>query len=473
MGVPTLTLACSVSTVGGLIYGYELGIISGALLQLKEDFHLSALQQEGVVSSLLIGALLGSVVGGCVIDGYGRRNSILLSNILVLGGTVLLLLGSFPTLVMGRVTVGLAVCISSMSCCIFVSELVTPEHRGFLVSLYEAGITVGVLAAYAINYILSGYPHGWKWMFGFVFAPTLIQLALIWCLSSNPKRESDDNDRNSNIKGISRPCFSSFYLFEDNMRTRTVLALGLVLFQQFTGQPNVLLYASTIFCSAGFQSGSSAALASIGLGCVKVVATGVSMVFSDRVGRRPLLISSCFIMALSLVIIGLLSGHLSEDVSVNATLPAELLHDPQPPREHTLVNWVLLLCLMAVVSAYAVGFGPMTWLLLSEIFPADVRGRAFAFTSCFNWAANLVVSFTFLNAIEMIGLSGVFLVYGTVAVAAGLFFFFLLPETKGRTLEDIDRDLSRFHHQQKCWSFSSSVDSPLHYQRVDCQVSII
>ncbi|XP_010775038.1 solute carrier family 2, facilitated glucose transporter member 10 isoform X2 [Notothenia coriiceps] len=448
MGISTLLLASVVSSLGGLVYGYELGIISGALLQLKAEFSLSCVQQEAAVSSLLVGALLASIVGGCLIDHRGRRNSILLSNVLILAGSLVLLIGSFSALLVGRMTVGFAMCISSMSCCIFVSELVPPERRGFLVTLYEAGITVGILAAYTMNYFLSDCNRGWKWMFGLAVVPTVIQLVSICFLPSSTQEslsqssQSETDLMSSDGVENKKVQYSSMFLFQrkDNMRTRTVLGLGLVLFQQFTGQPNVLFYASTIFHSVGFQSNSSAVLASVGLGSIKVIATLTSMLFSDRVGRRPLLISGCSVMALGLITIGLLSGYSemnaerpcnSDSFNINTTdLPHlavsnQTLFDrpleesqslfnnhaqdedevldtlaSSPGVHGTAVNWIILVCMMAVVSAYSVGFGPMTWLLLSEIFPAAIRGRAFAFINCFNWAANLLVTFTFLNFID-------------------------------------------------------------------------
>lgn len=536
MGNSTLLLASVVSTLGGLVFGYELGIISGALLQLKAEFRLSCVQQEALVSSLLIGALLASIVGGSLIDHRGRRNSILLSNVLILTGSVVLLISSYAALLVGRMTVGFAMCISSMSCCIFVSEMVSPHRRGFLVTLYEAGITVGILAAYAMNYILSDSKRGWKWMFGLAVVPSVIQLVSLWFLPSstqesssqrelmttNGNQEADDSKLSSSMEN-KMVKYSSMYLFQrkDNMRTRTVIGLGLVLFQQFTGQPNVLLYASTIFHSVGFQSDASAVLASVGLGLVKVIVTLTSMVFSDRVGRRPLLISGCSVMALCLITIGLLSGHssmnakrpcISEDFNVNRTdLPhltvgnrsvfdmpldesqrllanrtqnehvldkvkqkaADIPLASSPSIHGTVVNWIILICLMAVVSAYSIGFGPMTWLLLSEIFPAAIRGRAFAFTNCFNWAAHLLCTFTFLNFVDAIGLSGIFLLYGMTAVAAGVFFYVMLPETKGKTLEELDKELrlNMFNHREDYCCISNRRNTSPQYQRVHCHVT--
>uniref|UniRef100_A0A3Q0QU07 Solute carrier family 2, facilitated glucose transporter member 10 n=1 Tax=Amphilophus citrinellus TaxID=61819 RepID=A0A3Q0QU07_AMPCI len=530
MSCPITLLASVVSTLGGLVFGYELGIISGALLQLKADFRLSCIQQEAVVSSLLIGALLASIVGGYLIDRHGCRNSILLSNVLILMASLVLLINSFLALIVGRITIGFAICLSSMSCCIFVSEMVSPDRRGFLVTLYEAGITVGILSAYAMNYILSGSKKGWKWMFGLAVVPTLVQLLSIWFLPSTAKDSYNQSHSFQNERGFmstteapeedeskvhsskdnKKDQDSSLYLFkrEDNMRTRTAIGLGLVLFQQFTGQPNILFYASTVFHAVGFQSNPSAVLASVGLGLVKVIATLISMVFSDRLGRRPLLIGGCSVMALCLITIGLLSGHSqvnsmtpcnSQNIDFNTThalqspagnesvfdmslvgsyslfknttqdedavfnkishISLEPAPESFPKVRGRVVNWIVLVCMMAIVSAYSVGFGPMTWLVLSEIFPAAIRGRAFAFTSCFNWAANLLVTFTFLNVIDVIGLSGMFLVYGLTAVAAAVFFYVMLPETKGKTLEEIDKEL-RLHRNT----------SP-QYQRVRCHVS--
>ncbi|XP_029005901.1 solute carrier family 2, facilitated glucose transporter member 10 isoform X2 [Betta splendens] len=478
MGCSILQLASVVSGLGGVVFGYELGIISGALLQLKAEFRLTCVQQEALVSSLLIGALLASIVGGWLIDRHGRRNSILLSNMLILSGSLVLLISSYPALVVGRTTVGFAMCISSMSCCIFVSEVVTPDRRGFLVTLYEAGITVGILAAYAINYILFNYSRGWKWMFGLNVVPALVQLVSIWSLPSDTEKTSNNGccqaERNlmssidiresDDFKDEWKVKYHSTYLFQSkhNMKTRTTIGLGLVLFQQFT----------------------------------------------DRLGRRPLLITGCSVMAVCLITAGLLSGHsmmnekkpCSEDFHISSTalphstaanqsafdntttekiythdriimfdLVTQRTMDPSATVSGSAVNWLILGCMMAVVSAYAIGLGPMTWLLLSEIFPAAVRGRAFAFTSCFNWTANLLVTFTFLNMIEWIGLSGVFILYGMTAVVAVLFFYFMLPETKGKSLQEIDDEL-RLNRRQCCGCFSLSKPSA-QYHRVQWHVS--
>ncbi|NXU51321.1 GTR10 protein, partial [Turnix velox] len=534
-------LSAVVSLLGGLIFGYELGIISGALLQLQTGFHLSCFKQEILVSALLIGALLASLVGGILIDFHGRRRAILVSNlVLLVGSLILTLTRSFIGLVIGRMTVGFAISVSSMACCIYVSEMVAAHQRGLLVSLYEAGTTIGILLSYALNYILADVEEGWRYMFGLAVAPTAMQFLSILFLPVNPAKFSSwDSDcqkgliqlQNTEDGEVAKqePYKEKHYSFldlfrtRDNMRRRTLVGLGLVLFQQFTGQPNVLGYASKIFHSVGFHSNSSATLASVGLGAIKVVATLIAMAFADKAGRRVLLMAGCMVMAISVSTIGLtsriaplamakdckaaadpnashsLTQHPMTSVAfaVSPISPAssavkspsgpgfaaskslskvfgstqseelvpgssliqkrallvlskkEMVESTDSPlggapwAEHTTLNWITLLSMMAFVSAFSIGFGPMTWLVLSEIYPAGIRGRAFAFCNSFNWAANLLISLSFLDLIDAIGFSWMFLLYGLMGVMAVIFVYHFVPETKGQSLEEIDQQFSR------------------------------
>ncbi|NXA63839.1 GTR10 protein, partial [Mohoua ochrocephala] len=538
-----LLLSATVSLLGGLIFGYELGIISGALLQLQTDFHLSCFKQEVVVSAVLIGALLASLAGGILIDRHGRRRAILVSNLVLLVGSLTLTLArSFTVLVIGRVTVGFAISVSSMACCIYVSEMVAAHQRGLLVSLYEVGITVGILLSYALNYVFADVDEGWRYMFGLAIAPTVMQFLSILFLPVNPvKLSSWDSDCQKGLIPLQdtedraaakrEPCQEKHYSFldlfrtRDNMRRRTLVGLGLVLSQQFTGQPNVLGYASKIFHSVGFQSNSSAILASVGLGAIKVVATLVAMALADKAGRRVLLMAGCVVMAVSVTTIGLssrmaplamardceaaagpnashgLTQHpltpvfpqsavspvppasgavrsqagpgfaaargltkvfasaQSKEVAPSSSLGQKrdsvgqskkgALESTAPPlgaapwAQHTVLNWITLLSMMAFVSAFSIGFGPMTWLVLSEIYPAGIRGRAFAFCNSFNWAGNLLISLSFLDLIDAIGFSWMFLLYGLMGVMAVIFIYLFVPETKGQSLEEIDQQFSR------------------------------
>ncbi|XP_069507403.1 solute carrier family 2, facilitated glucose transporter member 10 isoform X2 [Ambystoma mexicanum] len=468
LSVRVLLLSTIVSLLGGLIFGYELGIISGALLQLETDFYLGCFDQEILVSALLIGALLASLVGGIYIDHNGRKTSILSSNLVLLVGSLTLILsGSFIWLVIGRLIVGFAISISSMACCIYVSEIVGPHQRGMLVSLYETGITIGILLSYALNYFLCNVKEGWKYMFGLAIAPTAVQFFSILFLPSNPPKVNTWDQETQNgliqlqnieeteerqLEPDSERKYSFLDLFRsrDNMRMRTFSGLGLVLFQQLTGQPNVLYYASTIFSSVGFERDSSAILAPVGLGVVKVISTLVAMGCADKAGRRVLLLAGCAVMSISITGIGLVSFKITldsqnscsnvaksnfflqvENTSSNLVyvhspvklinLPLDVSTDlvnlsfvgtesqspnigynstetmriteyshtlnvdhhfqskevlPESPhfpfnytrlQEHTALNWITLLSMMAFVSAFSIGFGPSHLVLPSCI----------------------------------------------------------------------------------------------------------
>ncbi|KAM6164385.1 solute carrier family 2, facilitated glucose transporter member 10, partial [Rhynchocyon petersi] len=510
--LPVLPLCTSVSLLGGLTFGYELAVISGALLPLQLDFGLSCLEQELLVGSLLLGALLASLVGGFLIDRHGRKQAILGSNVVLLVGSLsLVLAGSLPWLILGRSMTGFAISLSSMACCIYVSELVGPRQRGVLVSLYEAGITVGILLSYAVNYALAGALWGWRQMFGWAVPPALLQSLSLLFLPAGVAEPAAHKDLiplqggEATKLGLNRPRYSFLDLFRtrDNMRGRTMVGLGLVLFQQLTGQPNVLCYASTIFLSVGFRGGSSAVLASVGLGAVKVAATVAAMGLVDRAGRRALLLTGCALMALSVSAIGLVCFAMPMDSSPSclpmpnatrlpglpedSTLPLDpslpplptthqrepvlssyvktkpypragdpLAASPEPPSAPgaPLLHWTALLCMMVFVSAFSFGFGPMTWLVLSEIYPMEIRGRAFAFCNSFNWATNLFISLFFLDLISAIGLSLTFLLYGLTAVLGLGFIYLFVPETKGQSLAEIDQQFQRtrfgrgFGHRQ-------------------------
>nr|XP_013005841.1 solute carrier family 2, facilitated glucose transporter member 10 [Cavia porcellus] len=528
---PVLPLCASVSLLGGLTFGYELAVVSGALLPLQLDFGLSCSQQELLVGSLLLGGLLASLGGGFLIDHYGRKRAILGSNVVLLAGSLSLgLAGSLLWLVLGRLAVGLAVSLSSMACCIYVSELVGPRQRGVLVSLYEAGITVGILLSYAFNYALASAPSGWRHMFGWAAAPALLQSLGLHFLPAGAEETAVYKDLiplqggETTKHGLGRPRYTFLDLFKarDNMRGRTAVGLGLVLFQQLTGQPNVLCYASTIFHSVGFRGGSSAMLASVGLGVVKVASTVTAMGLVDRAGRRVLLLAGCTLMALTVSGIGLVSFVVPMDTGPsclampNATqktgfpggsglpkepspmprtrgdqwepvlstagktklppgaraatatpLPALSVTSPVSPDstpEHTLLRWTALICLMAFVSAFSFGFGPVTWLVLSEIYPGEVRGRAFAFCNSFNWATNLFISLSFLDLIGAIGLSWIFLLYGLTAVLGLGFIYFFVPETKGQSLAEIDQ---QFQSSRFSLNFGHRQSSPgVQYSRI-------
>ncbi|CAH1252851.1 SLC2A12 [Branchiostoma lanceolatum] len=544
-------LASVMAALGGVLFGYDIGIVSGALLQLREELQLGCLQQEMVVSSMLMGAVIGSLTGGFIVDRFGRRLAIIVNaGVFVCGAMILALAQSYAVLVTGRLVVGFAVSLSAIAECIYISEIAPSSKRGMLVSLNELGITLGILVAYLVNFLFISVPNGWRWMFGLSSLPAIAQGLGMMFLPPSPRyliinrqeekaqqvlrqlRGSSVDVELNNIKNSlqteQKLGVCDLFRAAGNMRGRMLIGTGIVFFQQFTGQPNVLYYAPTIFQLVGFQSNTAATLATVGLGIVKVLSTIVSLCLVDRFGRRKFLLAGATIMAISILILGIIthsfpaskfkrpceSGNdtlgsthtrdvfpgnffepnlqyrnLSAVTSPVITVPGshekskklvwtphvdfikgseahlfttekvlqkrsdkdssvEFVHNETELDEIEFdvmvpdgAKGISLLTLMVFVAAYAFGFGPVSWLVLSEIFPVNVKGRAVALTTVLNWGTNLVVSLSFLNLVESVGISVVCQGYAVMGVLAAVFILLVVPETKNRTLEQISHDL--------------------------------
>ncbi|XP_058591322.1 solute carrier family 2, facilitated glucose transporter member 12 isoform X3 [Neofelis nebulosa] len=331
-GCGMFTLLSSVTAaVSGLLVGYELGLISGALLQIRALLALTCHEQEMVVSSLLMGALLASLTGGVLIDRYGRRAAIILSSCLLgLGSLVLILSSSYTVLIAGRVALGVSISLSSIATCVYIAEIAPQHRRGLLVSLNELMIVIGILFAYISNYAFANVSHGWKYMFGLVIPLGILQAIAMYFLPPSPRflvmkgheeaaskvlrRLRAVSDTTEELTGIKSSLkdeyqYSLWDLFrsKDNMRTRIMIGLTLVFFVQVTGQPNILFYASTVLKSVGFQSNEAASLASTGVGVVKVISTIPATLLVDHVGSKTFLCIGSSVMAASLMTMGIVN----------------------------------------------------------------------------------------------------------------------------------------------------------------------
>uniref|UniRef100_A0A8D0L8Z0 Solute carrier family 2, facilitated glucose transporter member 12 n=1 Tax=Sphenodon punctatus TaxID=8508 RepID=A0A8D0L8Z0_SPHPU len=509
-------LSSSIAAISGLLMGYELGLISGALLQLSGILVLSCQQQEMIVSALLIGALLTSLTGGFLIDQYGRRIAIIIAScLLVLGSLILILCASYRLLIVGRVAIGVSISLSSIATCVYIAEIAPQDRRGLLVSLNELMIVVGILLAYISNYVFTNVSHGWKYMFGLVMPVGVLQAVAMYFLPPSPRflvmkgydeaaskvlerlRATSDISEEltvikSSLKDEHQYSFLDLFRSKDNMRTRMLIGLTLVFFVQTTGQPNILFYASTVLKSVGFQSNEAASLASTGVGVVKVVSTIPATLFVDKVGSKSFLLIGSSIMSVSLVSMGLVNLKLDmnftsicrnqsledslfhrlgnqtagnetpKEIFTNMTLysrtslrTAELSKSEEQNRTAlagdkpssvsqtesriltasyevpAALKWLSLASLLTYVAAFSIGLGPMSWLVLSEIFPGGIRGRAMALTSSINWGVNLLISLTFLTITDLIGLPWVCFIYTVMSLASLAFVILFIPETKG------------------------------------------
>ncbi|XP_030172245.1 LOW QUALITY PROTEIN: solute carrier family 2, facilitated glucose transporter member 12 [Lynx canadensis] len=529
-GCGMFTLLSSVTAaVSGLLVGYELGLISGALLQIRTLLALTCHEQEMVVSSLLMGALLASLTGGVLIDRYGRRAAIILSSCLLgLGSLVLILSSSYTVLIAGRVALGVSISLSSIATCVYIAEIAPQHRRGLLVSLNELMIVIGILFAYISNYAFANVSHGWKYMFGLVIPLGILQAIAMYFLPPSPRflvmkgheeaaskvlrrlrAVSDTTEELTGIKSSLKDeyqySFWDLFRSKDNMRTRIMIGLTLVFFVQVTGQPNILFYASTVLKSVGFQSNEAASLASTGVGVVKVISTIPATLLVDHVGSKTFLCIGSSVMAASLMTMGIVNLNIPMNFTnicrshspVNQSLDESVFYGPgnlsasddtlrelykeltarsqsslmpmrndmdkkgvthlpntglsqaqyqivtDPADVPAFLKWLSLASLLVYVAAFSIGLGPMPWLLLSEIFPAGIRGRAMALTSSMNWGINLIISLTFLTVTDLIGLPWVCFIYTVMSLASLVFVVVFIPETKGCSLEQISAELAK------------------------------
>jgi SP family galactose:H+ symporter-like MFS transporter len=430
-------MVSAISALAGLLFGYDTGVISGAILFVRKDFLLSTFQEEVVVSAVLLGAVAGAAFGGKLADALGRRTLLIQVAILFIIGAIGTALAPTPTLLaIGRVVVGVAIGIASFTAPLYISEVSPPAIRGKLVSLNQLMITLGIVVSYLADYGLAD-KEAWRWMFGLAAIPALILLIGLMFVPKSPRwlmgRSLDDQARavlqkireTTNVSAELAEIKADLSLQESgwrellnpSLRLPLIIGIGLALFQQFTGINTVIYYAPTIFQLAGLHSASAAILATVGVGAVNVLLTIVALRLLDRVGRRPLLLYGLVGMVISL---GVLGG-------------AFLLAGSSP-----IVAWLAVISLAVYVACFAIGLGPVFWLLISEIYPLKIRGRAMGVATMMNWGSNLIVALTFLSLLHSMGRSATFWLYAVIGIAGWFFVYRLVPETKGRTLEQID-----------------------------------
>jgi SP family galactose:H+ symporter-like MFS transporter len=432
--------AAGFAALGGLLFGYDTGVISGAELFLEKDFPMSTFALEVIVSGVLAGAAVGSLVGGTLADRYGRRRLLFATAaIFAIGALLCGIAPSVPMLIFGRIIVGLGIGLASGTVPVYISEVSPAEDRGWQVSLFQLAITLGIVLAYLVDYALAPI-EGWRWMFGLAVIPAVIFGVSMFFLPESPRWLAKSGRREAALAVLSRirgrsDVEAEFKEIETTLRAADergrmsdvwnpavrpalVVGLGLAVFQQVTGINTVIYYAPIIIKSAGVSSASGAILATLGIGVVNVVMTVVSMWLIDRVGRRPLLLIGIAGMAITLGVLGLVFRNPSQTAN-SATLA--------------------VVSMMLYVAAFAISLGPIFWLLISEIYPLKIRSSTEGLSAGFNWGANLVVSLTFLTLVQELGASTTFWLYGVMAVGAWIFSYYRVPETKGCTLEQIER----------------------------------
>src|SRR5580700_201574 len=431
--------AAAFAGLGGLLFGYDTGVISGAELFFKNDFSLSTFALEVIVSGVLAGAAVGALAGGRLADLFGRRPLLIATALIFAVGALVCAAASSPgILIFGRIVVGLGIGLSSGTVPVYISEVSTPDARGWTVSLFQLAITLGILLAYVVDYAFASI-QGWRWMFGLALLPAAIFGCGMLFLPESPRwlvrqgRHDSARATLSRIREQSRveaelqEIHSSLRdsaergtwrdLLSPGLRPALIVGIGLAIFQQVTGINTVIYYAPMIIQSAGISSASGAILTTAGIGVVNVLMTIVAMWLIDRIGRRPLLLTGIAGMTVTLGLLGW-AFHSAGRGGVLA--------------------WLAVISMMLYVASFAISLGPIFWLLIAEIYPLKVRSSAEGLAATFNWVSNLIVTLTFLTLVQMTGASRTFWLYGLFAIGAWIFCYFLAPETKGRSLEQIE-----------------------------------
>lgn len=429
----SLFVSC-IAAIGGILFGYNTSVVSGVLLFITRDFYLTTLEQELVVSTLLIGALIGALAGGFVADHLGRKKTLFLTLALFFIGVLMLTNAEgFNTLLTGRFITGLAVGIVSMAVPLYIAEMSPPEHRGALVSLNQLCITIGILIAYIVTFSFSN-EGAWRTMFGFAFIPIAIQFIGLFFIPETPSWLFSHNRKESAEKVLHKirianpnhhlveaekkedtPTRKGWReLFSPEVRRPFLIGIGVAVFQSITGINTVIYYAPRIFQLAGFEKAETALFATVLVGAVNVIMTVISLWLIDRLGRRALLIGGLIGMALSLIILGI-SFLIQGEASGLTAIAAMLFY----------------------VSFFAISLGPVAWLIISEVYPLGIRGRAMGIATFSNWVCNYFVSLTFLTLLQELGTAGTFWLYAIICFLGLWFVIKLVPETKGKTFEQI------------------------------------
>lgn len=426
-----------IAAVGGFLFGYNTAVLSGAILFIQPQFNLTNVQTEVLVSSFLFGAIVAAILSGKGVNYLGRKKMLILTGSIFLIGSVLCAFAETPLLlIIGRIIVGLGIGSASMTVPLYISELSPPLKRGFFVSFNQVMITAGICVAYLVN-LLFAHHEMWRYMLGIGVIPAIILGIGMLFLPESPRwliSKGFTDKAKKILFSLHNHELATVELREitNNTKTHTqegplftkvnamplLIGVCLAAFQQVTGINTIIYYAPTIFKMTGLHSDVSAIFATAGIGIVNFVMTLIAIQVIDKLGRRPLLLIGVAGMTLSLAFLGF-SFHFGA----------------QSPS----LSWVITLCLVIYIASFAISLGPIFWLLISEIYPLSVRGKAMSLATFTNWTANLIVAITFLTLIQHLGRASTFWLYAVISIGCWLFVYFLVPETKGKRLEEIEK----------------------------------
>lgn len=431
-----------VAAVGGLLFGYDTAVVAGAIGFIQQKYGLSAAMTGWVASCALVGCMAGAMFAGALSDKMGRKKVLMISALaFAVSSLGIMWPGGLSAFIFFRFIGGVGIGIASMLAPMYISEIAPAEIRGRLISIYQLGIVVGILLIYFVNAAIAGMyddtwniEQGWRWMFGSGIIPSIVFIVLLFFVPESPRwlaqqnkwkeagevlRKVNNNEKAEeelgairNAVGATEGSFTE--LLKPGLRFALIIGVMLAIFSQVTGINVIMYYAPEIFKATGDGS-SSALLQTIWVGGVNLLMTIIAIRYVDRLGRRKLLLIGSFGMAVCLALIGLAfyTGMSS--------------------------GYGVLAGILLYISFFAISLGPLTFVVVAEIFPTRVRGRAMSVAIFFLWLSVYVVSQTFPMLLERIGTAMTFWIYMAMSVLAYLFIWKVVPETKEKTLEEIQQ----------------------------------
>ncbi|KAG0022618.1 myo-inositol transporter, partial [Entomortierella chlamydospora] len=474
-----LYLLITCLAIGGFLFGYDTGVVAGALLPIKDEFGLTSQEQEFVVGGTTLGAIIGGLLAGALSDLVGRKPVTLLSSVIfVVGAALMTFAHKYWFLLLGRVVVGVGVGLAALVVPLYIGELAPSAYRGRLVTINVLLITGGQLIAYLVSSALTDVTNGWRWMMAISAIPALFQLITLPFLPESPRylvkkgdiagaetvlrrcmglSKANDNYIAREVESIKESLEMSHKtryrdLLRKDLRRPLIIACFMQLWQQLSGFNTAMYYSATILKMAGFPNAKSATLFSLLIAATNMIMTIGFTVRQDECVQYGdncaacLTDDRCFFADLS---------NTCQAMEWDGTGNRPIYNGACPNRSDGIKagSWVALASLVFYVASYGLGLGNAPWLIQSELFPLDIRGKATGMATACNFAGNLIISLTFLTLTQRITATGTFWLYAVILVFAWLFVYFLVPETAGLDLEAI-QELFRNETATKPISFS-------------------
>ena len=473
-------LIAAIAAFGGLLFGFDTGVISGALLLIKNDpnlvingmSQLPERTQEWIVSVTVLGAAVGALSSGRITDILGRKKVLIITAFIFAVGSIGLAAAStVALLIIWRLIIGLAIGVASYTVPLYISELSPTHVRGALVSINQLAITVGIFASYIVDLGFANFDEGWRWMFLVGLVPSLVLGIGMFFLPETPRwlmgykteekakkvldkvgehnKEEVLSQIKANIEAERKQTTGTLSILRAKwVRPALIIGIGIMIFQQFTGINTIIYYSPTIFEMAGFgaESGNAvynAILPSLPIGFVNVLFTIVSIYLVDRWGRKPLLYLGLIGMVVALIALGI--GFTFHN-SIGGAL-----------------KWISFVSMIIYIPFFAISLGPIAWLLISEVYPTKIRGLGMSIATMVNWISNFLIANTFLSlgrAVTgempnpagegaLVNPGGAFFIYAVVGILGLIFVYSYIPETKGHSLEKIEEHFLQGKHPRE------------------------